>query len=84
MSLTVAMSLESIAAVARGRRMAREGRGLRIRRELGLSLAEVADLLGVSPSALSRWERQQRLPRGPQAIRYQAVVLALEERGEAL
>ena len=78
------MDIESITSVARARRMAREGEGLRVRLDLGLSLADVASLVGVSLSTLSRWERHQRIPRGAQAIRYQAVVQDLVRRGDGL
>lgn len=50
-------------------------RDLRI--DAGLSLAEVGRAIGVSSSAISRWETHQRVPRGEAAIRYFNFLLAL-------
>jgi transcriptional regulator with XRE-family HTH domain len=41
---------------------------LRINAEL--SQAEVAALVGVTPSAICKWETGQRVPRGDAALRY--------------
>jgi transcriptional regulator with XRE-family HTH domain len=46
------------------RRLARNGSARIIREGAGLSASEIARELGVSPAAVSRWERGQRVPRG--------------------
>ena len=40
------------------------------RQAAGLSLAEVAVAVGVSPATILRWETGQRTPRGAAALRY--------------
>lgn len=51
----------------------------------GLSAAEVAVTLGVTRQAISRWERGEREPRGPQLSAYVAVLdaIATHDRGAA-
>jgi DNA-binding transcriptional regulator YiaG len=50
------------------RRLAASGDGKSIREAAGLSLHEVADPIGLSISALFRWEAGQRIPRGERAV----------------
>jgi transcriptional regulator with XRE-family HTH domain len=52
------------------RRLARTGNARTLRESAGLSISEVARELGVSPAAVSRWERGQRVPRGASAERW--------------
>jgi len=59
------------------RRVAREGAARHIREAAGLSASEVARQLGVSPAAVSRWERGERVPRGELAERWAEVLRAL-------
>lgn len=47
--------------------MAASGEGRRVRLAAGLSLREVAESIGGSPSGLWRWENGDRNPRGPAA-----------------
>ncbi|MFI6469007.1 helix-turn-helix domain-containing protein [Streptomyces sp. NPDC050516] len=39
-----------------------------------LSLSEIAELCGVDPSTIWRWERGKRVPRGEPALRYGQVL----------
>jgi DNA-binding XRE family transcriptional regulator len=62
-----------------GRELARSGRGARIRRNAGVSQAELAEELGVTPQAISRWERGARVPRARTAIAYAVMLRRLNE-----
>lgn len=57
---------------AKARRLVRDTPTLArsLRREAGLSLAEVGQALGVSHAAVQRWENGKRVPRGDLAERY--------------
>ena len=61
-----------------GREAAKGGRGARIRRRAGVTQVQLAELVGVSPLTVSRWERGERTPREANARTYQRV---LEELG---
>ena len=50
------------------RRLAASGEGKSIREAAGLSIHETADVLGLSVSALFRWENGERVPRGDRAV----------------
>jgi len=60
------------------RRIARSGEARAIRERAGLSLREVASAVGVTRSALQRWETGTRAPGGELAGRYGALLAALE------
>lgn len=51
----------------------------RLRREAGLSLAEVAQILCVNASTASRWERGVMPPEGASRLVYSALLRALSE-----
>lgn len=55
----------------------------RIRAEAGLTQVALAERLGVSSSALSRWESGQRLPEGGDLANYAQALEALAGRGDA-
>jgi transcriptional regulator with XRE-family HTH domain len=63
--------------VAWVRRLARNGNARVIREGAGLSASEIARELGVSPAAVSRWERGERTPRGKSAEAWAAVLRRL-------
>jgi DNA-binding transcriptional regulator YiaG len=63
--------------VARVRKLVRSGQVRSIRMAAGLSQVEVAELLGVTPSAVCRWEAGARMPHGDVAIRYLELLMAL-------
>jgi transcriptional regulator with XRE-family HTH domain len=52
------------------REAARSGRARRVRELAGVTQGALADVCGVDASAVSRWERGLRAPRGPAAVRY--------------
>ncbi|MCH7670473.1 MAG: helix-turn-helix transcriptional regulator [Acidobacteria bacterium] len=68
-----------LAAVARCRALARSGAARSIRIAAGVSLAEVARQLQVSPSTIHRWETGLRSPRAAAAERYGRLLRQLIE-----
>lgn len=79
------MDAENVATQARARQLLATSpdawRSLRIR--AGLTLEDVAGVLGVSAMSVSRWERGQRVARGDHAYRYLKLLnLALPEAQE--
>ena len=52
------------------RAAARSGAAKDARLAAGLSLTEVAAAVGVTPAAVFRWEKGDRVPRGEAALRY--------------
>lgn len=75
------MSVSEIVAISSGRRAASDGALRRARVEAGLSQAELARALDVTPAAVSRWESGARRPRSTVARRLSAVLRALEAGG---
>jgi transcriptional regulator with XRE-family HTH domain len=68
------MDVQQVAWV---RRLARNGNARVIREGAGLSASEIARELGVSPAAVSRWERGERSPRGKAAEEWAALLRRL-------
>jgi DNA-binding transcriptional regulator YiaG len=62
------MNAKQTLKLVEARRLAASGDGKTIREAVGLSLYEVADVLGLSVSALFRWERNERTPHGERAV----------------
>jgi transcriptional regulator with XRE-family HTH domain len=54
--------------LVQARCLAASGEGKAIREAVGLSLREEADAIGLSVSALFRWENGERTPRGEPAV----------------
>jgi transcriptional regulator with XRE-family HTH domain len=52
----------------------KSGRAARVRELAGLSQSEVAELVGVTPAAISRWEAGDRRPTGDRAVAYGRVL----------
>lgn len=66
---------EALIAVAAIKQLAKDGTTLRqVRVDNALSLADMAKAVGVTPSAISRWESGLRSPRGDAARRLAIVV----------
>ena len=61
----------TLVRLVEGRHVAFSGAGRQIRRIAGLSLSELAAVIGVDKSTLSRWERGLERPRTDAAIRYE-------------
>jgi transcriptional regulator with XRE-family HTH domain len=60
-----------------GVEFARSGRGARIRRNAGVTQAQLAREIGVTTAAISRWETGRRTPRDAQAAEYARVLRTL-------
>lgn len=56
-----------------------DGSARRIRRLSRTSLTAIAQLIGVSASTVSRWERGQRFPSGAHARTYSTILVLLAE-----
>lgn len=69
--------------LARVRRLAESGRAAEIRAAARLSLYDIADAIGSNASTVQRWESGERRPHGEQALRYAALLDALENDDEA-
>ncbi len=76
------MTQRELLQVALARRLASEGEAQRLRTDAGLSLREVADAIGVSPTTLWRWEAGQRAPRPRAAIAWGALLEQLARQVE--
>jgi DNA-binding transcriptional regulator YiaG len=61
------------------RHMAKSGRAREIRERAGLSLHDVARVVGVAPATLQRWEVGARRPYSAAALRYGALLNQLAE-----
>ena len=75
----VAQIDELIRVRLQGRLLGPTGRGRRLRERAGLSIRELAGLLGVDAATLSRWENGRTHPRGSGAARWLAACRTIEE-----
>jgi transcriptional regulator with XRE-family HTH domain len=73
-------SVDELVEAARVRDMCRSGAARSIRTGAQVTLAEMAELCGVTPVAVLRWERAERTPRGEHALRYLAALEGLMSR----
>lgn len=69
--------LAQLDALVRVRRMFASGEARRLRTSLDLSLKKTAEPAGIDPSTVHRWETGERVPNGPEALRYLRVLDAL-------
>jgi transcriptional regulator with XRE-family HTH domain len=69
--------MEALLEAGRGRRATTSGRAAQIRVLAGVTQAEVARELGVTPACVSRWENNSRRPHGELAARYGRLLAAL-------
>jgi len=67
-----------LAELTQMRQMVRSGRARNIRVAARLTLAEVAQEVGVHPSTVHYWEVHGRIPRGEPATRYARLLADLE------
>ncbi len=63
------------------RAAANSGAARQARTDARLSLSEVAQLCGVDPSTVWRWEQGKRVPRGEAALQYARVLDDLSRPG---
>lgn len=76
------MGTRELLELSRLRDMVR-GRQVRtIRLNAGLTLQEVAQAVGVTPTAVYYWEQGRNIPRGEPALRYARLLLHLEKASE--
>ena len=73
------MNSDQALQIAKVRRLLASGDARRARTATGLSLTEVASVLGVSPAAVSRWETGPRRPTGRAALAYGRLLAELAE-----
>jgi DNA-binding transcriptional regulator YiaG len=78
------ISAAEIEALVTVRQLARSGRARELREAAGLSIGEIAPMIGVTSTTIWRWELGQRKPKGEAALRYAAFLLALQTRAPAL
>ena len=69
--------------ITEGREAAKSGRAAAIRRSARLSQADVARELGVTTSAVCKWERGDRVPRAAVAAKYAQLLRQLADVAEA-
>ncbi len=74
------MNTQDILRLAAARTYAANGTAREIRERHHLTLADVARAVGVDRPRLSRWERNERRPCGPAAIRWVNLLDDLERR----
>ncbi|MGW2044678.1 helix-turn-helix domain-containing protein [Streptomyces sp. NPDC001858] len=68
------MTPEQLRTVGELRHLAVTGEARALRESLHIGLRELARVIDVSPSALSRWENHINLPRGEHALKWAAVL----------
>jgi DNA-binding transcriptional regulator YiaG len=74
------MTRDQLLLLVEARAAASDGTGSEIRRQAGLSQSQLAQAIGVRPSAVCRWENQVRKPSGDAALRYGRVLRLLREK----
>ena len=75
--MTVTSEID-LAALRWIRTATRDGSARTIREEARITIPELAERIGVSAAAVSRWERGNRVPSGAAARRYAAALLELQ------
>jgi DNA-binding transcriptional regulator YiaG len=73
------MTVNDAMALAQLRADVVSGRVREIRERARLSQPEIAQAIGTSATAVSQWEAGRRLPRGPAALRYAALLDELDK-----
>ena len=75
----VALAADDAVILARLRADVASGRVRQVRERARLSQPEIAQAIGTSATAVSQWEAGRRLPRGPAALRYAALLAELDK-----
>ena len=73
----------AVQQVAEARQFIASGEARRLREALDLSLVDVAPSVIADPSAIGRWERGERIPRGPAAVKYVRFLRRIHSQLEA-
>lgn len=79
----VTTSSRNVQGLAAARALVLSGEARRVRVAASLSLVAVSRTIGADPSAVGRWERGERTPRGPAALRYAQLINRLRTQLEA-
>ena len=74
------MRPSDLAAAARTRAELKSGAARRRREAAGVSMAEVARVIGVSGQAVHYWETNRSIPKAANALAYGRVLAALSRR----
>jgi DNA-binding transcriptional regulator YiaG len=82
-SICVTPTARTVKRLAEARALVASGEARRIREAARLSLVNVAGAVGADPSAIGRWERGERTPRGPAALKYAQLLTRLQTELEA-
>ncbi len=80
------MNINDLLLVALARRAAKDGTAKEVRIANGLTQADVGSVCGVTPQAVTRWERGVRVPGSEAALRYGRLLRRLgveKQRGAA-
>jgi transcriptional regulator with XRE-family HTH domain len=78
------MDNRELLLVAQARHLCASGKALELRLSAGLSIREVAEAIGVSPTAVWRWERGERAPRGAAAAAWAQLLRDLARQGSGV
>ena len=73
----------SVEQLIQARALITSGEARRIREAARLSLVTVARAVEADPSAIGRWERGERLPRGSAALKYAQLITRLRAQLDA-
>lgn len=76
---TLGDRLKALRSIAEVRRLVRQRRVHEIREAAGVTQADVAEVVGCTPSAIAQYEAGSRVPSGEQALRYAAALNVLRE-----
>lgn len=74
------MPTTDVPAVRIVRAMCQNGAARDLRVRAGLTLADVAERVGVTRTSVWRWEHAERLPSGQHAVDYWAVLTERDDR----
>jgi DNA-binding transcriptional regulator YiaG len=77
------MDYQDALALSLAKKAAKDGTARQIRLASGLPQSVIASVCHVTPQAVTRWERGDRSPTGPAAIRYGRLLRRLGLRDNA-
>lgn len=77
------MTGQQVVRLYAAKRYAETGAGRQIREAAGVTMAEVASAVGTTESTISRWESNERKPRGDAGARWAELLGRLEAHAKA-